>query len=106
MVWKLLQNASKFEDRVLMLPHCVQRKGAPYSHASHTLKGMWLARHTQCAHAVPGHPQNSGYATENYWIYYSEIMVLELEYKAWQLLQTSKKAKKGDTKFANSDFLQ
>ena len=28
----------------------------------------------------------------------------ELEYKAWQLMQTSQKAKKGDTEFANSDF--
>ena len=48
-----------------MLPHCVRRKGGPYSYASHTLKGVWLVRCTRCAHAVPGLPQNSGYATES-----------------------------------------
>ena len=49
-----------------MLSHCVRKKGGPCSHTSHTLKGVWLARCMQCAHAVPGLPQNSGYATADH----------------------------------------
>ena len=46
-----------------------------------------------------------------HWFYslllsYSRIMVLELEYKAWQLLQTSQEAKESDTEFAISDLVQ
>ena len=62
-----------------MLSHCVRKKGGPCSHASHTLKGVWLARCMQCAHAVPGLPQNSGYATADHgWATVEEYVEDEL----------------------------